>query len=81
MACVVAPFDQRYEEPELAVSVTDPPSQNVVGPDGVIVAAGSALTVTICELVTAQPALVIVTVNVTGSRPLGVNVTDEAFGK
>jgi hypothetical protein len=40
--CVVAPFDQRYEEPALAVSVTDPPAQYVVGPEGVIVAAGRA---------------------------------------
>ena len=35
---VVAPFDQRYVEPVLAVSVTLPPAQNVVGPDAVIVA-------------------------------------------
>ena len=45
--CVVAPFDQRYDAPALAVSVTEPPAQNVVGPDGVIVAVGVALTVTV----------------------------------
>ena len=43
---VVAPLDQRYDEPALAVSVTDPPVQNVVAPDGVMVAAGAAFTVT-----------------------------------
>ena len=46
IACVVAPVDQRYDEAALAVSVTLPPSQNVVGPEGVIVAVGSGLTVT-----------------------------------
>ena len=30
--CVVAPFDQRYEALAGAVSVTEPPSQKVVGP-------------------------------------------------
>jgi len=47
IACVVAPFDQRYDAPLDAVSVTLPPAQNVVGPPGVIVALGSALTVTL----------------------------------
>jgi hypothetical protein len=46
IAGVVAPFDQRYDEPADAVSVTDPPAQNVVGPPAVIVAAGLLLTVT-----------------------------------
>jgi hypothetical protein len=60
---VVAPFDQTYDEPALAVSVTDPPSQNVVAPDGVIVATGRALTVTaVADDVVLQPlALVTVT--------------------
>jgi hypothetical protein len=35
--CVVAPFDQRYDVPAVAVSVTLPPLQKVVGPPGVIV--------------------------------------------
>ena len=57
---VVAPFDQRYDEPALAVSVTEPPSQNVVGPDGVIVAAGVAFTVTaVAALVALQPAALV----------------------
>ncbi len=56
IACVVAPFDQRYDEALLAVSVTLPPAQNVVGPPAVIVAAGLALTVTaIGEDVALQP--------------------------
>src|SRR5258708_2929341 len=46
MASVVPPLDQRYEEPADAVSVTEPPAQNVVGPPAVIVAVGLALTVT-----------------------------------
>ena len=43
---VVAPFDQRYEADSVAVSVTEPPSQNVVGPLGVITAVAGARTVT-----------------------------------
>ena len=46
IACVVAPVDQRYELPALAVSVTLPPAQNVVGPPAVIVAVGVVFTVT-----------------------------------
>jgi hypothetical protein len=49
MAAVVAPVDQRYDVPPEAVSVTLPPAQNVVGPDGVMVAVGSGLTVTVCD--------------------------------
>ncbi len=49
--CVVAPFDQRYDEPPPdAVSVTLPPLQNVVGPLGVIVALGAGFTVTAMEM-------------------------------
>ena len=40
MAAVVAAVDQRYWVPPEAVRVTDPPLQNVVGPDGVIAATG-----------------------------------------
>jgi hypothetical protein len=49
IAAVLAPVDQRYDVPPEAVSVTLPPAQNVVGPDGVIVAVGSGLTVTVCD--------------------------------
>ena len=45
--CVVAPVDHRYDAPLDAVSVTEPPGQNVVGPPSVIVAAGSGFTVTV----------------------------------
>jgi hypothetical protein len=44
--CVTAPFDQRYEAPLDAVSVTLPPAQNVVGPPAVMLAVGFGLTVT-----------------------------------
>jgi hypothetical protein len=53
---VVAPFDQRYDEPVLAVSVTDPPVQNEVGPEALIVAAGAGKAVTVvAEEVALQP--------------------------
>jgi hypothetical protein len=44
----VALFDQRYDVPPVAVSVTSSPLQNVVGPDALIVAAGSGRTDTTC---------------------------------
>ena len=47
IAAVVAPVDQRYDVPPLAVSVTFPPVQKVVGPFGVIVAVGSGFAVTV----------------------------------
>ena len=44
---VVAPVDHKYVVPALDVRVTEPPAQNVVGPEAVIVGvAGSALTLT-----------------------------------
>ena len=60
--CVVAPFDQRYDEAAEAVSVTLPPAQNLVGPEGVIVAVGLPLTVTTVTALAEQPfAFVMVT--------------------
>ena len=60
--CVVSPVDHKYELPADAVSVTLLPLQNVVGPLGVIVAAGVAFTVTVCDALAVQPfASVIVT--------------------
>jgi hypothetical protein len=55
--CVVAPVDQRYEALAGAVSVTEPPSQNDVGPLALTTGvAGSALTVTaVAALVALQP--------------------------
>jgi len=66
MVGVVAPVDQRYDVPPDAVRVTLPPAQKVVGPEGVMVAVGSGLTVTVCEAgAEVQPfASVTVTVNV-----------------
>ncbi|MNX74433.1 hypothetical protein D3C86_1058730 [compost metagenome] len=47
MEAVVAPLDQRYVVPALAVKVTEPPAQKVNGPPAVMVgAAGAAFTVT-----------------------------------
>ena len=46
--CVVAPFDQAYDEAADDVSVTEPFAQNVVGPFAVIVGVGGfGLTVTV----------------------------------
>ena len=54
--CVVAPFDHKYEADAGAVSVTLPPEQNVVGPDGVMTGVGgTGLTVTLCDAEAAQP--------------------------
>jgi ribonuclease PH len=47
IARVVAPFDQRYDAPADAVSVTLPPAQNVVAPLAVIAATGGSMTVTV----------------------------------
>jgi hypothetical protein len=57
MDCVVAPVDHRYDALAGAVSVTEPPAQNVVGPLGVMAGvAGLALTVTpVDALVVEQP--------------------------
>ena len=40
-------MDQRYEEPADAVSVTEPPWQNVVSPEGVMVGVDAVFTVTL----------------------------------
>jgi hypothetical protein len=53
--CVVAPFDQRYDAAGSAVSVTLPPSQNVVGPLGVTFAVGVESMVIACVSVPLQP--------------------------
>jgi hypothetical protein len=55
--CVVAPVDHTHDAALLAVSVTLPPAQNVVGPLGVIVAVGVdtltfTLLLTVGQLVT-----------------------------
>ena len=57
MLGVVAPVDHRYVVPALDVSVTLPPSQNVIGPPALIVGcAGNAFTVTAtCELTVLNP--------------------------
>jgi hypothetical protein len=62
MEDVVAPVDQRYDDPALAVSVTDPPSQNVVAPDALIVGSGLGLTVTVVPAEVALQPFAFVTV-------------------
>ena len=47
IACVVAPVLHNQDAPADAVSVTEPPLQNVTGPPAVMVAAGNAFTVTV----------------------------------
>ena len=43
---MVADVDHKYELAALAVNITFPPAQKVVGPPGVMVAAGNGFTVT-----------------------------------
>ena len=47
IACVVAPLLHNQDDPADAVSVTEPPLQNVTGPPAVIVAVGDAFTDTV----------------------------------
>jgi hypothetical protein len=61
MDCVVAPFDQLKDEPSLAVSITLPPWQKVVGPLAVMVAIGFT-TVTVTGVEVALQPLASVTV-------------------
>jgi hypothetical protein len=59
----VAEVDHKYPVPPEAVSTTDPPWQNVVGPFAAMTADGNGFTVTAVLFVSAQPLeLVIVTV-------------------
>ena len=58
----MAPVDHRYELAALAVSVTLPPAQSVVGPLAVIVAVGNGLTVTDVGDDVAEHPLALVTV-------------------
>jgi hypothetical protein len=62
--CVVAPLLHNQDAPADAVSVTEPPLQNVTGPPAVIVAVGNVFTViTVAAEVAEHPAaLVTVTV-------------------
>jgi hypothetical protein len=58
---VVAPVDHEYVLLSDAVSVTEPPSQNVVGPLAVIVDGGSGFTVTtVAKLCNEQPSASVV---------------------
>ena len=71
---VVAPFDHAYDAPAVAVSVTLPPVQKLVGPFGVIVGA-KAPTETVAVPLFVQPLpSVIETLSVTGDEEVGWNV-------
>jgi hypothetical protein len=52
---VTAPVFHKYELAVLAISVIEPPWQNVVGPPGVMDTAGKGLTVIDCDAVFAHP--------------------------
>jgi hypothetical protein len=64
IACEVSPVLNRYDDPELAVSTTDPPWQNVVPPPAVIVAIAVLVTVTATGALAREHPLALVTVTV-----------------
>ena len=65
MLCIVSPLFHKYDAAALEVNVTLPPSQNVVGPPGVIVGvAGNGFTVTTVAAVVAVQLSALVTVTV-----------------
>ena len=51
----------------MAVNVTEPPLQKVVGPDGVMDTTGSGLTTTACEAAAVQLPVLAVTVYVSSA--------------
>lgn len=55
MEAVVNPLFHRYDTPPPAVSVTEPPEQNDVGPEEVILATGVGFTSTETLAVATQP--------------------------
>lgn len=55
MLCVVSPVLQAWAVPGEAVSTVLPPAQILVVPDGVMVAVGNALTVTVTVCVKEHP--------------------------
>ena len=59
---VCPPGAHSHAVPALAVSVTLPPEQNVVGPPGVMVAVGSGFTVTVVGADVAEQLFPLVTV-------------------
>ena len=72
--CVVAPLDQRYDAPDVAVSVTLPPVQKLVGPLAVMIGV-KAPTLTVAVPVFGQLfASVTETFNVTADEDVGLHV-------
>src|SRR5687768_7029310 len=82
--CVVAPFDQSHDAPLFAFRVTLSPAQNVVGPEGVMVAVGvETLTlkvlVTVGQLVTMTSTLRVSVLAVPASKVMISFVVDEVM--
>ena len=76
MARVVAPVDQRYEVPSVAVRVTEPPAQNVAGPLAVMAAEGTSGIVAGAEKAP-QPSLSVTSIETTtGPVPSGRMTTE-----
>ena len=72
--CDFAPLDQRYDAPDVAVSVTLPPVQKLVGPLAVMIGV-KAPTLTVAVPVFGQLfASVTETFNVTADEDVGLNV-------
>ena len=61
---MVAPVFHNQAVPLLPVRLTDPPTQNTVGPDALIVGVGNGLTVTVVAEDVAEQPLALVTVTV-----------------
>jgi hypothetical protein len=62
--CVVAPLLHNQDAPADAVSVTEPPLQNVSGPSALIAADGNGFTVTTAAVDVAEHPAALVTVTV-----------------
>src|SRR5690242_9255635 len=75
MDWVVAPFDQRYDAAVLEVSVTEPPSQNVVGPLAVTVGVVTVRSGKVMLFVLVQPFFVTCTETTTSPVPSAWKIT------
>ena len=72
--CVVAAFDHRYDAPAVAVSVTLPPVQKLVGPLAVIVGENAPTLTVVVPVAVQLLALVTVTDNEMADEDAGANV-------
>ena len=74
MDCVVSAVDQSHDEPALAVNVTLPPLQKVVGPEGVMVAVGVETLTAVLPLTVGHDVTKTSTPSVTGPVVLASKV-------